>query len=133
MTPEVALETRNQMLRDGYCVVDDILTEEFLQELHDESERLIAGHVEPDEMVYQGQHVNVGGADNPYIQRLLEWQPSRDALEQLGFGDFVASGGIIILTKNPVVHHSIGIKTGCVGMTRSAVPRGPKPFFSITI
>ena len=99
MTPELALETRNQMLRDGYCIVDGILTEEFLQELRDETERLIAEHVEPKEMVYQGQHVNVHGAHNPYIQKLLEWQPSRDALEQLGFGDFSASGGVIILTK----------------------------------
>lgn len=101
MIPEVAIEKRNQMLRDGFCIVDDVLTEEFLQELHDETERLIAGHVEPDEMVYQGQHVNVGGADNQYIKRLLEWQPSRDALNHLGFGDFAASGGIIILTKEP--------------------------------
>ena len=101
MTPEGALGKRNQMLRDGYCMVDDILTDEFMQELHDETERLIAGHVEPKEMIYQGQHVNVHGANNPYIQKLLEWHPSRNALEQLGFGDFAASGGIIILTKEP--------------------------------
>ena len=99
MTPELALETRNQMLQDGYCIVDDILTVEFLQELRDETERLIAEHIEPKEMVYQGQHVNVHGAHNPHIQKLLEWQPSWDALEQLGFGDFSASGGVIILTK----------------------------------
>ena len=99
MTPEVALEKREQMIEDGFCVIDDVLTEEFLQELHDESERLIAGHVEPDDVVYQGQHVNVRGENNPHIQKLLEWQPSRDALEQIGFGDFTTSGGIIILTK----------------------------------
>ena len=99
MTPEVALEKREQMLRDGFCIVDDILMDEFLQELHDESERLITNHVEPADLVYQGQHVNVRGADNPYIEKLLKWQPSWDALEQIGFGDFMASGGIIILTK----------------------------------
>ena len=99
MTPEVALEKREQMIEEGFCVVDDVLTEAFLQELHDESERLIAGHVEPDDVVYQGQHVNVRGDDNPHIQKLLEWQPAREALEQIGFGDFVSSGGIIILTK----------------------------------
>ena len=32
------------MLRDGYCVIDDILTDEFLEELRGESERLIANH-----------------------------------------------------------------------------------------
>ena len=101
MTPEVALAKRKQMLHDGYCVIDDILTEGFLQELRAESERLIAGHVQPDDVVYQGQHVNVRGEENPHIQKLLEWQPSRDALEQIGFGDFTTSGGIIILTKDP--------------------------------
>ena len=30
MTPEVALQKRGQAIRDGYCVVDDILTEDFL-------------------------------------------------------------------------------------------------------
>lgn len=101
MTPEVALAKRKQMLHDGYCVIDDILTAEFLQELRDESERLIAGHVQPDDVIYQGQHVNVRGEENLHIQKLLEWQPSRDALEQIGFGDFTTSGGIIILTKDP--------------------------------
>ena len=42
MTPEVALEKREQMIEEGFCVVDDVLTEAFLQELRDESERLIA-------------------------------------------------------------------------------------------
>jgi hypothetical protein len=82
-------------------VIDDILTEDFLQELHNESERLIASHTPPDDVKYQGQHVGVRGTDNAHIQKLLEWEPSRQALKQLGFGDFKSSGGIIILTKDP--------------------------------
>ena len=101
MTPEVAIEKREQMIRDGYCVIDDILTEDFLQELHEESERLIESHEPPDDFKYQGQHVGVRGEDNAIIQKLLDWGPSRQALEQLGFGDFLSTGGIIILTKDP--------------------------------
>ncbi|MBV7334528.1 phytanoyl-CoA dioxygenase family protein [Chloroflexi bacterium TSY] len=101
MTPKTALEKREQMLRDGYCVIDDILTDEFLQELNDESERLIAGHVPPPDVRYQGQHVNVHRSENEVIHRLLDWAPTRQALEELGFGDFEAMGGIIILTKDP--------------------------------
>ncbi len=71
MTPETALKTRENMLRDGYCVIDDILTDEFLEELREESERLIANHYEHEEFRYQGQHVNVRGADNPIIQIVL--------------------------------------------------------------
>ena len=54
MQPEIALVKREQMLQDGFCFVDDILTEEFLQELREESERLIAEHVPPPDVRYQG-------------------------------------------------------------------------------
>ena len=40
MTPEMARERREQMLRDGYCVIPDILSPEFLLELGQESDRL---------------------------------------------------------------------------------------------
>ena len=101
MTPEEAAGKRGQLIRDGYCVVDDVLTDGFLQELHDESERLMEHHVMADEFRYQGQHVSVQGRDNEVIQRLLEWPASRRVLEQIGFGDFESTGGIIILTKDP--------------------------------
>ena len=34
MTPEVALQKREQMIRDGFCVIDNILTEEFLMKIN---------------------------------------------------------------------------------------------------
>ena len=101
MTPEVAIQKREQVIRDGYCVIDDILTQDFLDQLHEESERLMEFHEPAPDFKYQGQHVGVHGAENPIIQKLLDWQPSRQALEQLGFGDFESTGGIIILTKDP--------------------------------
>ena len=101
MQPELALATREQMVRDGYCFVDDILTEEFLQELREESERLIDAHVPPPDVRYQGQHVVAHAKDNEVIRRLLEWEPTWQALEEMGFGDFVSAGAIIILTKDP--------------------------------
>ena len=102
MTPEVALEKREQMLRDGYCVIEDIVPEDFLEEMREETERLIANHEEPPDLVYQGQHIGVKREDNAVIRKLLEWEPSYQALEELGFGDFKTQGGsIIILTKEP--------------------------------
>ena len=101
MTPELALEKREQMLRDGFCVVENVVTEAFLQELRDETERLIADHEEPADLVYQGQHIVVKSEENPVIERLLGWEPSYRALEELGFGDFRTAGSIIILTKEP--------------------------------
>ena len=43
MTPEVALQKREQMIEEGFCVVDDVLTRSFYRKLRNESERLIAG------------------------------------------------------------------------------------------
>ena len=101
MTPELIIEKREQIIRDGYCMIDDILTQDFLHQLREESEHLMEFHEPPPDFKYQGQHVGVRGEDNAIIQKLLDWQPSRQALEQLGFGDFESIGGIIILTKDP--------------------------------
>lgn len=101
MTPELVLEKREQMLRDGFCVIEDIVSEAFLKELRDETERLIANHEEPADLVYQGQHVGVKREDNEPIRKLLEWEPSYQALDELGFGDFKTGGSVIILTKEP--------------------------------
>ena len=101
MTEETATEKRDQMLRDGFCVIDDVVTEEFLQELRDETERLIANHEEPPDLVYQGQHIGLRREDNAVIDKLLSWGPSYQALKELGFGDFETRGGVIILTKEP--------------------------------
>ena len=101
MTPEIGLEKREQMIRDGFCVIDNILTEEFLQQLREESERLIAGNVQSEKQIYHGHYISVSGDENEHIQKLLAWQPSRNVLEAIGFGDFTALGGIIILTKDP--------------------------------
>lgn len=52
MTLKVALQKREQMLRDGFWVINNILTDEFLKELRDESERLLANYVQPDHTRY---------------------------------------------------------------------------------
>ena len=67
MTAEKALEKRQQMLDDGFCVIEDIVTEEFLEEMRDETERLIANHEEPPDMVYQGQHIGVRREGNAVL------------------------------------------------------------------
>ena len=101
MTAEVALQKREQMSRDGFCVIDNILTEKFLQELRDESERLITTYVQPEHTRYHGHHILIAGKDNTLVQKLLEWQPTLNALEEMGFDDFPVARGITILTKDP--------------------------------
>ncbi len=101
MTPQTALEKRGQMIRDGFCVVDNILSGEFLQELRVESERLICRHTQSDHAVYHGQHLMVSGADSPVVQKLLDSPSTRCALDEMGFDDFEPAKGIIVLTKDP--------------------------------
>ena len=99
LTPEMVVKKRDFMLREGYVLIENVLSDAFLEELREETERLIAGHVEPHDLRYQGQHINVAAADNAVIDKLLTWKPAYEALADLGFGDFHAHGTIIILTK----------------------------------
>ncbi len=98
LTPETAREKREFMLREGYVLVENVLPRSFLEELRAETGRLIAGHVEPSDLRYQGQHIVVRAEENALIDRLLSWKPAYEALADLGFGDFRPQGGIIVLT-----------------------------------
>ena len=101
MTPEMARERREQMLRDGYCVIPDILSPEFLRELGLESDRLNDTLEHHPDTKYQGTHLGIRYEDNAIMQRLAEWHPARRALEQMRFDDFTSSKQLLILTKEP--------------------------------
>ena len=101
MTPKTAREKREQMLRDGYCVIPDILPEEFLEELRRETDRLNDTREHHPDTRYQGTHIGVDFADHPLYRRLGDWRPARRALEELGFGDFRHQDRLLILTKVP--------------------------------
>ena len=98
MHPETARH-RDQMLRDGFCVVPDLLSDEFVLELRKETARLNATQEHHPDTKYQGTHLGIKYADNPIMRKLSDWQPTRDALEELGFGDFIPRDSLIVLTK----------------------------------
>ena len=101
MTTEEGLQKRDQLIRDGYCVIDNVLSEPFIEELRAESDRLLDGVTHPPEWQYQGSDLHVKGQDNPIIQKLMDWQPTWDAIHALGLNDFKSHGGFIILSKPP--------------------------------
>lgn len=101
MTSEIALQKREQIIQDGYCIIENIISKEFLQTLREDSEQLIANYEQPDHTKYHGHHLQVLGENNPSIQKLLKWQPTLNVLEEMGFGDFEVPKGITILTKDP--------------------------------
>ena len=54
MIPDVVIEKRNQLIQGGYCVIDNILTQEFLDELRRESDRMLDNVEHPPTWKYQG-------------------------------------------------------------------------------
>jgi hypothetical protein len=101
MTPEQAIRKREQLTVDGFCVIEHILTEAFLDELSTETDRLLDAVEHPDKWKYQGSDIHVRGADNPVIDKLVKWQPAFDALASMGLGDFTSHGSYILLSKPP--------------------------------
>ena len=101
MTVKIAREKREQMLRDGYCIIPDILTGDFLEELRRETDRMNDSLPHHPDTKYQGTHIGVDLEDSPAYRKLGNWPPARRALEELGFGDFQHGDHLLILTKVP--------------------------------
>ena len=118
MSPEQAIEKRQQLMRDGFCVVDDILGDAFLQELRIETERMMEDWVPPPDVRYQGQHVTAQGTENPIIQKLLDWPATRRALEQMGLGTSPAPVASSSSPRIPENRRCTGTRTGCSGTIR---------------
>ncbi|MEE2708907.1 MAG: phytanoyl-CoA dioxygenase family protein [Gemmatimonadota bacterium] len=101
MTPEIALQKREQLTTDGFCVLEDILTDGFLEELRTETDRLLDSVDHPEKWKYQGSDLHVSGKENSLIEKLVNWPPAWAALREIGLGDFESHGGYIILSKPP--------------------------------
>ena len=94
MTRETARTKREQMLCDGYCVIPDILSDDFLEELRRETDRLNDTMEHHPDTKFQGTHIGIRYEDHEMMRRLSEWQPARQALKELGFGDFRPGAGL---------------------------------------
>lgn len=101
MTPEQALEKRRELTEAGCCVIENILPEEFLEELRRETDRLLDSIEHPAHWRYQGSDLHLSGRDHGFIDRLDRWQPAREALDAMGLNDFRSRNGFIVLSKPP--------------------------------
>ena len=104
LTPESALQKRDQLIEEGYCVVEDILPADFLAELRQATDTMLDSVEAPPHWKYQGSDLHVRSSDHPAIARLIAWQPARDALEAMGLGDFKTRDAAIVLSKPPGGH-----------------------------
>ena len=90
------------MNRDGFCVIDDVLRDGFVNDLAEESDRLNDTMEHHPDTRYQGTHLGIPYEENSVMRKLRDWGPSVQALEGLGFGDFEPGKGLLILTKEPL-------------------------------
>eukprot|EP01051_Picozoa_sp_SAG22_P021604 SAG22_NODE_4835_length_1155_cov_1.156250_2_plen_239_part_01 len=101
MTPVQGREVREFLCTNGYCVVPDVLSPEFVEELRQETARLNAELPHNAGQRFQGTHLDVRYDDNEVYDRLANYEPTRDALRAMGIDDFQHAGGLIVLTKEP--------------------------------
>ncbi|HLV81890.1 MAG TPA: phytanoyl-CoA dioxygenase family protein [Chthonomonadaceae bacterium] len=104
LSPEEANRKRQQLIEEGYCIVEEVLSAEFLEELRQTTDAMLDSVEHPPHWKYQGSDLHVRSGDHPAIARLIGWQPSRDALEALGLGDFKTRDSVIVLSKPPGGH-----------------------------
>lgn len=90
---------RTRMIEDGYCIIPNVLDNNFLDELRQETNTLNDTLPHHPDTRFQGTHLVIYFEENQIMRRLSEWQPARTALEEMEFGDFVPHPALIILTK----------------------------------
>jgi ectoine hydroxylase-related dioxygenase (phytanoyl-CoA dioxygenase family) len=98
---EQANAKRQQLTRDGYCVIENVVPQDLLEDLRQETDRLLDSVEHPPHWTYQGSDLHVNGRDNAVIDRLVKLQSARDALDAMGLHDFRTRSGFIILSKPP--------------------------------
>ena len=101
MTPEIARQKRDQLITDGYCIIDDVLSEDLINDLRRETDRMLDAVEHPPHWKYQGSDLRIKSNDEPVIDRLIHWEPTGEGLENLGLGDFKADETMIVLSKPP--------------------------------
>jgi hypothetical protein len=79
---------REQLLRDGYCVFEQVLDRPMLAELTEVTERLLAEVPPADAERYRYQGSNISLAyQHPVFPRLFTWPKALEALAALGFDE----------------------------------------------
>ena len=102
MTPDLIHQKLGQLVRDGFCVIDDVLPEYFLVELQHTSNRMIdAVETPPPHWKFQGSDIHVPENDDPIMDRLLHWSKMRDTLQIMGLDDFSLPRQVQIISKPP--------------------------------
>ncbi len=89
-------DMREQILRDGYCVLEQILSPEMLDRVRVASDDLIAAQPAQHFDRYKSTGSMISVYDDPFFAELVAYQPALDALDSLGFPDSRWTSGFVI-------------------------------------
>ena len=81
MRLEIAINKREEVIRDGFCVIDHVLSTDFIHELQEVSEQLLNNHGQSNHTKYHGHHLHIPGENNTTIQKLVNWKPTLNIIE----------------------------------------------------
>ena len=89
-------DMREQLLRDGYCVVEQILSPEMLDRVRVASDDLIAAQPAEHFDRYKSTGSMISVYDDPFFAELVAYQPALDTLDSLGLPDSRWTSGFVI-------------------------------------
>ena len=113
LTPEAAAEKREQLLRDGFCVVPGVLQGAMLERVQQFTDEFLDTHEVDPRHRYQGSDFHIQAERTwatqqdpnryhaPLVDDLLDLPAARQACAEIGLEYMTDTGSIIVLSKPP--------------------------------
>ena len=94
--PPLDTSRREQLLRDGFCRFDHVLTDEMLTRLRDASDRMVNAFPQEQAEKLRAQGSLLPTTGDPVFADLITWPAALDALASLGYTRPTFSDGYVI-------------------------------------
>ena len=85
-----------QLIDDGFCIIEGVLPEEFLNRFRKETDRLCQSASEENQTRFQSQGSMLSAMSHPIFAELIAWQKSINTLKSMGFKHPTFTDGYII-------------------------------------
>ncbi len=78
-------EKYNQLLNEGFCIFENILSDALLDQLRSMTDQLCENMTEEHKSYFRSQGSAFRTYEDPVFAELISWQLSLDALQSMGF------------------------------------------------
>ena len=85
-----------QLIDDGFCIIEGVLPEGFLNRFRKETDRLCQSASEENQTRFQSQCSMLSAMSHPIFAELIAWQKSINTLKSMGFKHPTFTDGYII-------------------------------------